>query len=48
MPSEYQKISDLAAQTSVATTSNTRRYLDFSELPRQVNDGDHLIWSNCN
>ena len=29
MPSKYQKISDLAAQTSVAATSNTRRYLDF-------------------
>ena len=29
MPSKYQKISDLAAQTSVAATSNTRRYLEF-------------------
>ena len=29
MPSKYQKISDLAAQTSVAATSSTRRYLDF-------------------
>ena len=29
MPSKYQKISDLAAQTSVSATSNPRRYLDF-------------------
>ena len=29
MSSKYQKISDLAAQTSVAATSSTRRYLDF-------------------
>ena len=29
MPSKYQIISDLSAQTSVAATSNTRRYLDF-------------------
>ena len=29
MPSKYQKISDVAAQTSVAATSSTRRYLDF-------------------
>ena len=29
MPSKYQKITDLAAQTSVTATSNERRYLDF-------------------
>ena len=29
MPSKYQIISDLSAQTSVSVTSNTRRYLDF-------------------
>ena len=29
MPSKYQKISNLAAQTSVTATSNTRRYMDF-------------------
>ena len=29
MPSKYQKVSTLAAQTSVAATSSTRRYLDF-------------------
>ena len=29
MPSKYQIISELAAKTSVASTSSTRRYLDF-------------------
>ena len=29
MPSKYQIISDLSAQTSVSVTSNARRYLDF-------------------
>ena len=29
VPSKYQKISDLATQTSVAATSSIRRYLDF-------------------